>query len=302
MASNLGYTRPLFILAFDHRSSFIRDLLNLKGELASADTNKICELKYLIYQGFVKTVANKLVPKEKVAILVDEQFGNEILLEARSEDYQICLSTEKSGQQEFALAYENDFAEHIKKYEPTFVKALVRYNPQGDQELNKRQQKKLKEVSDWCHQYNYKFLIEALVPATEGQLTQAGDIKKYDEEDRPILILEMISQLQNAGVEPDVWKIEGMIKIEDYQAAVRQIKIDGRDNVGLVILGRGENPQNMERWLKAGKGIAGVIGFAIGRTIFLEPLKQYLVQKITSQQAVDQIAERYYYFYKIFNS
>ncbi|MFH1111766.1 MAG: DUF2090 domain-containing protein [Patescibacteria group bacterium] len=302
MAANLGYTKPLFILAFDHRSSFIRDLLHLSGELEAEDFNRICDLKYLIYQGFVKAVANNLVPKERAAILIDKQFGDKILHEAKTEGYTVCLSVEKSGQAEFTLEYSKEFSQHIEKYQLTFVKALIRYNPQGDQELNLRQQKKLKELSDWCHQSGYKFLIETLVPATEEQLAQAGDISKYDQEIRPLLVVKMIAELQTAGVEPDVWKIEGMTKSEDYQATIKQIKTGGRDNVNLVILGRGENPQNMERWLKAGKGIAGVIGFAIGRTIFLEPLKQYLNKKITSQQAIDKIADQYHYFYKIFNS
>ncbi len=302
MAENLGYTKPLFILAFDHRSSFIRDLLGLEGKLTNADVNKISELKYLIYQGFVKTVENKLVPKDNAAILVDEQFGNKILLEANIKGYQVCLSVEKSGQQEFVLEYRDNFVEHIKKYDPAFVKALIRYNPEGDNELNRYQQQKLKQLSDWCRKNDYKFLIETLVPATPKQLAQAGDIKKYDEEIRPSLVLKMITELQNAGIEPDVWKIEGMIKPQYYQNTIKQIKAGGRDNVSLIILGRGENPQKMERWLKVGKGIDGVIGFAIGRTIFLPTLKEYLAKKVTSQQVIDKIADQYYHFYKIFNS
>ncbi|MFA4936916.1 MAG: DUF2090 domain-containing protein [Patescibacteria group bacterium] len=302
MVANLGYTKPLFILAFDHRSSFIRDLLHISGELGNEDSHKICDLKHLIYQGFVKAIESNLVPKERAAILVDEQFCDKILHEAKHAGYLVCLSVEKSGQTEFTLEYGKEFDQHIEKYQPTFIKALIRYNPRGDQESNLRQQKKLKEFSDWCHKSGYKFLIETLVPATAEQLAQAGDINKYDQEIRPSLVVKMIAELQTAGVEPDVWKIEGMTKSDHYQTTIKQIKAGGRDNVNLIILGRGENPQNMERWLMAGKGITGVIGFAIGRTIFLESLKQYLNNKLTDQQAIDSIADQYHYFYNIFNS
>ena len=161
----IGYTKPLFILAFDHRASFSRDLLAVAGEPTAEEVPQIQQLKGIIFSGFKQAVA-KDIPKAAAAILIDEQYGSAIIAEAKSQGINFVLSVEKSGQAEFTLEYGGDFAEHINKFNPPFVKALVRYNPAGDAELNKRQLDKLKKFSDWCSNEPTKFLIELLVPAT----------------------------------------------------------------------------------------------------------------------------------------
>ncbi len=294
MLKDLGYTKPLYILAFDHRSSFISKLLN--GE---DNKNKVLELKQIIYNGFAKAVEKKTVPHQSAAILIDEEFGEAVLLQSKKNGYVNCLPVEKSGQEEFDFEFGDDFATHIKKYQPSFVKALVRYNPEGDRQLNIRQQARLKILSEWCHREGYKFILEVLIEATKEEL-EDDDKKKFDEELRPQLALEMVRDLHEAGVDPDVWKVEGFESRDNYEELVSRIQSEGRTNVGLVILGRGASDTQVERWLRSGKGVKGVIGFAIGRTIFWQALKDYLSAKINAEQAADIISQRYSHFYKVF--
>lgn len=299
---SLGYTKPLFILPFDHRSSFIKKMFSIEGRKPSADETKlIASYKQIIYDGFKLAVAGGGVPKESAAILTDEQFGDAVLKDAAKAGYTFCLATEKSGSDEFDFEYGIEFASHIEKYQPTIVKALIRYNPEENQEMNARQRTRLKTLSDFCHQHGYKFLIEPLVPASAEQLERVGgDQRRYDNELRPGLMVAMVAELQNAGVEPDIWKIEGLEQPADYELIIAQTRTGGRDDVTAVVLGRGADDAQVETWLRAGSGVDGIVGFAIGRTIFWQPLVDYKDQKITAEQASQQIARNYQHFYQIF--
>lgn len=293
----IGYTKPLFILAFDHRASFSRDLLGAPQEPPIA---KIQELKNIIFSGFKLAIADS-IPKGEAAILIDEQYGSAILDEAGKMGINFILSVEASGQAEFFLEYGNNFAEHIAKFKPSFVKALVRYNPEGDSVVNKNQLAKLKKFSDWCLVTPYKFLVELLVPATDGQLSGVKSNKaRYDIELRPKLTSMALREMLAAGILADVWKIEGMDKTQSYQELSDIIKSNYQENVNMVVLGRGQDAKHMEGWLEAAKGVQSVIGFAIGRTIFWEPLKSYLHGELSAPDASSTIAENYIHFYKFF--
>ncbi len=267
--------KSLFILPFDHRESFSKEFANKE------------EAKQIIYQGFKQAVESGGVPKEEAAILVDEQCCNMIIEDATAKGYTVCLAVEKSGQDEFDFEYGDNFGEHLNKYHPTFAKALLRYYPEGDAELNFRQRQKLKKLSDFCKKNNYQFLIEPLVPANDN----AGQLKS---------MLKMIKEMQADGIAPDVWKVEGLENQEDYRDLVAQIKSGGRENANAIILGRGADDKQVEKWLLAGAKVPGIIGFAIGRTIFWQPLLDLRDEKISKETAISQIAEKYQHFYQLF--
>lgn len=298
---SLGYNQPLYILPFDHRGSFETKMFGWQGDLTPEQTVEIAAAKQVIYDGFKAAIAAG-APKEKGGILVDEQFGATILRDAKSNGFATACPAEKSGQDEFDFEYGEDFARHIEKFHPTFCKVLVRFNPAGDPVLNQRQTARLKKLSDYLHsQSESRFMFELLVPAEPTQLDQLkGDKKAYDLELRPKLMVQTITQLQAAGVEPDVWKIEGLDRREDCEKIVMAAHHGGRDQVGCIILGRGENDQKVHDWLTIASGVKGFIGFAVGRTDFWEPLVDFRAQKITRDAAVAEIARRYLKFVAIF--
>ncbi len=296
-----GYKNDLFILPFDHRGSFLKKMFEVEGrEPTNEEVRKVEQAKAIIYKGFKKSLEAGL-PRESAAILLDEQFGDELLQDAHDNGYTIILTVEKSGMKEFDFEYGDEYKDHIAKYNPTFVKALVQYNPEGEKELNARSREKLTELSKFAHDNGYKFLIEPLVPATMEQLTRiGGDPDKYDKELRPILTTQMMRELQNSGVEPDVWKIEGMESEVDYQMVVKQAQSDNRDDVGIVILGRAAEETVVEKWIKNGAKVPGVIGFAVGRTIFWDPISDFENEKISEDEAAEIISKRFMHFYQIF--
>jgi len=272
-----------------------------KGALTSEQTAQIAATKQVIYDGF-KTAVAAGVHKEKAGILVDEQFGAAILREAAAQGYVTACPAEKSGQEEFDFEYGDDFAKHIEAFHPTFCKVLVRYNPEGDRALNRRQSARLHRLSDYLHSESRSlFMFELLVPPEKAQLDKLkGDKKAYDLELRPRLMVETIQQLQNAHVEPDVWKVEGLDSREDCEEIVAAGRQDGRDKVGCIILGRGEDDKKVREWLATAAGVPGFIGFAVGRTDFWEPLVNWRAKKITREDAVAEIARRYREFVDIF--
>ena len=299
----LGFNQPLYILPFDHRGSFQTKMFGWKGTLSPSQTAEIAATKQVIYDGF-KAALQAGVPERKAGILVDEQFGAAILRDAAAQDYTTACPAEKSGQEEFDFEYGDEFARHIDALRPTFSKVLVRYNPQGDLALNRRQGNRLRKLSDYLHSTGRsKFMFELLVPAEKSQLDQfKGDEKAYDLELRPRLMAETIMQLQDAHVEPDVWKIEGLDRREDCEKVVAAARRAGRDNVGCIILGRGENDQKVREWLTTAATVDGFIGFAVGRTSFWDPLIDMRAQKIKREAAVAEIARRYREFVDIFEN
>jgi myo-inositol catabolism protein IolC len=300
---NIGYDKPLYIQPFDHRGSFQTKMFGWKGKLSDEQTAEIAATKQVIYDGFKDAIAAG-VPKEKAGILVDEQFGAAILRDAKAQGYTTACPAEKSGQDEFDFEYGEDFAQHIDAFDPTFCKVLVRYNPEGDEVLNRQQATRLKRLADYLHSESHRlFMFELLVPAEKAQLDQVnGDKKAYDVQIRPGLMARAIEELQEAGVEADVWKIEGLDRREDCERIVAVAHRKGRDKVGCIILGRGEDDKKVDEWLTTAAKVPGFIGFAVGRTVFWEPLIDWRAKKITRADAVAEISRRYRRFVDTFEN
>jgi len=289
----LGYDDQLYVLAFDHRGSF---------EKMVGDPANVPGAKQLIWEGFEHAVEEG-VPKESAGVLVDAQYGPEVARAAKAGGFKLAMPVEKSGQNEFDFEYGDRFGEKIEEFDPDFSKVLVRYNPEGEAELNKRQTAKLRQLSEWLHERRRKYLFELLVPAEPAQLERVGGSEdRYDTELRPELMLEAILQLQNGGVEPDIWKIEGLDDREACREIAQLARREGRDHVSCVVLGRGASDAKVDEWLRAGAGLPGYIGFAIGRSIFSESVKAYAADPsgFDRAAAVAKIAENYRRFIDVY--
>jgi myo-inositol catabolism protein IolC len=299
----LGYDGKLYILAFDHRGSFQKKMFGIEGDPTPEQTETISDAKHLIFEGMVKAVEAGVDPGA-TGVLVDEQFGapKNIPGDAKQRGLLLAMPVEKSGQNEFDFQYGDDFGAHIEQFDPDFSKVLVRYNPDGDAEMNQRQTERLKRLSDWLHEHDRKFLFELLVPAEDDQLEQVGgDSDRYDAELRPELMRRTIVAFQDAGVEADIWKIEGIDTQEDCDLIAQTARQGGRDGVVCVVLGRGANDEKVDHWLRQGAPVEGYAGFAIGRTIWWDALKGFLDGNIEREDAAQQIADNYLRFVQVYD-
>jgi len=298
----LGYNGTLYVLAFDHRGSFQKKMFGIAGDPDPGQTETISDAKRVIFEGF-RAAIDRGAPKDAAGILVDEQFGGDVPPLAKKEGFLLAMPVEKSGQDEFDFQYGDDFGTHIEDFDPDFSKVLVRYNPEGDSDMNSRQAERLRRLSDWLHANDRKFLFELLVPAEDRQLQAVGgDADRYDRELRPRLMLEAITELHASGIEPDIWKIEGLDRREDCSAVADLARSGGRDGVVCVVLGRGADDDAVDHWLRQGAGVDGYAGFAIGRSIWWAALKGYLDKSLSREDAAGRIASNYQRFIDVYSS
>jgi myo-inositol catabolism protein IolC len=299
----LGYDGKLYILAFDHRGSFQKTWFGIESDPTPEQTLQISDGKHLVFEGLEVALGRGAEPSVSGA-LVDEQFGEPtgIPQAARERGIKLSMPVEKSGQNEFDFEYGEDFGAHIEKFDPDFSKVLVRYNPDGDQEMNSRQSERLARLADWLHEHDRKFLFELLVPAEQAQLDQVGgDSDRYDAELRPELMRRAIAQLQDSGVEADIWKIEGVDERADCERIAAQCRLGaGREGVVCVVLGRGADDDKVDHWLRQGAPVEAYVGFAIGRSIWGDPLRGFIDGTVSREDAASQIADSFLRFVKVY--
>ena len=154
---DIGYDRPLYILPFDHRASFEKGLFGFTPPLTPEQTATVAASKQVVYDG-LKLALTQGVPREAAGVLVDEQFGAAILRDGRAQGLITCCPVEKSGQNEFQFEYGDQWRDHIAEFKPTFAKALVRYNPEDDEAMNRRQAERLRELGEYAHANGHWFV------------------------------------------------------------------------------------------------------------------------------------------------
>ena len=298
-----GYSQDLYILAFDHRGTITKGLLGVEGREPTQDeANKVSEMKQIIFDGFLK--ANEYgITGGDPAILVDETFGLEVQQQAKEMNIKFAAPVEKSGQKVFDFEYGDQFGEKINEVGADFVKILVRWNPDDEQEIRETQGNRIKELSDWLTENDKKFLLEFLVPATEEQLASVeNDQARYDSEIRPKLAVKVVKEMRERGADPDIWKIEGLDTPEDCEKVAHAIRTGDREDVIAVVLGRGASDEKVNEWLRAGSSVEGYKGFAIGRSIFWDALKSFHEGEKSREEAVEEIAQSYLGFLSVYQN
>ncbi|WP_170854219.1 2-deoxy-5-keto-D-gluconate 6-phosphate aldolase domain-containing protein [Microlunatus flavus] len=266
--------RPLLILAMDQRDSFAKLFGTEEQEATPDQVEQMRAAKTLVYRG-VAAVADQ-VGDVQIGVLTDEEYGPEVLQRAKADGRVLAYPVEKSGQKLFDLEYGDDTAAHVERWDPDYVKVLVRMNPDDDQAGTRGQLDRLKALSDQLRASDRPFLFELLVPASDAQLASVGgDSTAYDRDLRPGLGAQVIHAVQDAGVEPTLWKIEGLETADAAREIVAAAKRDGRD-ADCIVLGRDAPQETLDHWLQVAAPVDGFVGFAIGRSIWKEPLQRYL--------------------------
>jgi 5-dehydro-2-deoxygluconokinase len=290
-------TRPLFILADDHRDSLEKELYKLTAAPTDAQAARIRSDKMLVYEALVDAT-RRLPDGAQAGILVDEEYGSDVAELAAKSDGLINLSMplEASGKDWFEFAYGDDWKTHAGFFATDHAKVLIRDNPALSVPDRLQQAERLKVVSAWAAETRHHLIVELLVPATDDDLKSVGgDKKRYDDELRPKLTLDVIGFLQDHGADPAIWKVEGMDTAKDAAAVADLAKRGGR-TADCIILGRHASTEDLDRWLAVAAPLPGYVGFAIGRSIWWDPLSGHLAGAISTDAARHQIAENYLYF------
>jgi 5-dehydro-2-deoxygluconokinase len=294
MTDDNAASRALFILADDHRDSLEKQLYKLTAPPTPPQAARIRADKLLVYEALVDAT-KRLPDAAQAGILVDEEYGADVAELAAKSDGRINLSMplEASGKDWFEFAYGDDWKVHAGYVRTDHVKVLIRDNPSLAVPERLQQAERLKVVSAWALDTGRHLIVELLVPATDHDLASVGgDQKRYDDELRPKLTLEVIGFLQDHGANPELWKIEGMDTSADAEAVAALAKRGGR-TANCIILGRHASKEDLDRWLEVAAPLPGYVGFAIGRSIWWDALAGHFAGTISAAAAQHQIAENY---------
>lgn len=296
-----GFDQRLYLLAFDQRLSFATGMFHrhvhrdarLGASLTEDQRQTAIDSKAVIYDGF-REALGPAVPVGAAGILVDEDLGAAVLRDAARNGHVTAVPTEKVDSSEFEFEYGGEFASHIAASRPTFAKALVRYNPEGVAAVNERQITRLKQLSDYCLGVRQRLMVELLVEPTPAQQDRVEAFgTTYDRSLRPALTIQAVRTLQDAGIEPDVWAIQGLDRRSDCEHVILAVQRNGRSEVGCIVLARDAGAEQVVRWLETAASVPGFVGFAVGRTTFRYAIAAYVAKQVTRQEAVSLIARRY---------
>lgn len=287
---------PLLILAMDHRASFGKSLFGVTDDRPDQGQRAAMEAaKELIYAGLAR--ARPQLPGGRAGVLVDERYGQQVIDAAHSDGVILAVPVEHSGRDWFELEWGQDWLEHVSSTRPDFAKVLVRDNPAFPAQLREQQLRALREVSDALGQMGVPLLYELLVPATDEQRAAAGgQTDAYDRDVRPDLVTAVIADNQAAGVEPAIWKVEGLETAEAARAVVAQIRAGGRRDGRAIVLGRDAPAARLDHWLAVAAPVDGFVGFAIGRSIWEDPIADHNHGHADEDQTIGEIADRYLAF------
>ena len=286
----------LFIFAADHRHNLTTGILNINKEPNNKQLEILHDFKAMILESQQLAIKNG-VNKENCFLLMDEDYGNKTLINAKKDGINIIIPVEKSGSKIFEFDYGSRFIDHIEKFKPSYVKVLIYFNPENKDD-NEKTLKNLRILNNYLVNTEYKFLLEMLVEPTQEQLNKYGK-KDFDIKLRPDLTIESIKEINKAGIYPNIWKLEGYSRKEDIDKVSLEV-----GNSKIVILGRYETMNTVLKWIKIGTMNNKVIGFAVGRTIFEDTLKKYYHKKTTREKAIRVMSSKYKkiaYFYETYS-
>lgn len=282
--------KPVFALAFDHRNSFRTSFMRLSAPPTAEQTAQMVAAKRVVVDALLLAVPS--VTDGRPTLLIDAEYGGEHVAAARDGGVAIAMPVEVSGQRELRFEYDGDFGAVVDRYAPDYAKVLIRYNPDGDQPMNARQRARLGDLATWLQDRPQQLMLELLVPPEPAQLAALGDDQgRYDRELRADLTARAISEIAADGLRPALWKLEGPESAADAQkisAAVGEVD----PTAGCLVLGRGADSAAVQRWLTTAAGTPGFTGFAVGRTVWWEPLRSYVAGG-AREAAVETIAHSY---------
>lgn len=281
---------PLFLLAMDHRDSFGRTLFGVRDEPTPAQLDAMRAAKALVYAG-LEHAADGLA-RGRAGVLVDERLGSDVIAGARG-SVVLAVPIEASGHDWFTPEHGDRWLEAVRAVRPDYAKVLVRDNPDFPADRRGAQLDALAAVSAGLRDAGIPLLYELLVPAA-GEQAAAGP-EAYDRDVRPGLVVRVLADNQAAGVEPELWKVEGLDTAEAAVAVAAQARAGGR-TTDLVVLGRDAPAERLDRWLEVASGVEAFVGFAIGRSIWEDVLRQHLAGELTDGDAAAEIAGRYLHF------
>lgn len=259
----------LRIFAFDHRSQL--------EELEGATSEKIGRFKELCLHA-TQMVANG---KEGYGLLCDGRLGRDALYKTAGTGLWIGRPVEWPGSVPLQLepALGPDMGGLANWPRDQVVKALCFCHPNDDEDLWLDQLNTILRLFHACRRNRLEFLLE-VIPSKRGPLHEN-------------VTAEVIQRFYQSGVYPDWWKLEPMLTDAAWQQTVNAIEQNDPYTRGIVILGLGESEEKLAASFNIAARYPLVKGFAVGRTLFAESAKAWMLGQINDQSAITAMSDNY---------
>jgi 5-dehydro-2-deoxygluconokinase len=229
----------------------------------------------------VKAAARVAGGRPGYGMLLDEKYGREAMFEyARHSFSWLGRPVELPGSRPLRFEFGQDIGSQLVEWPVDHcIKCLCFYHPDDPEPLKREQQEKLRALYDAARRVGRELLVE-IIAGKHGVLGEDTISRAMDE-------------LYALGIKPDWWKLEPQASISSWRRIEAVIARNDPWCRGVVLLGL-EAPQvDLERAFAATADIGIVKGFAVGRTIFIEPAEQWLSGKIDDETAISMMADRF---------
>ncbi|PKH02053.1 5-dehydro-2-deoxygluconokinase [Psychromonas sp. MB-3u-54] len=263
----------LCVLAFDHRSQ----LVDIANESA-ADLGRISTLKDLIFKAS-KEVAQEAELAGKAGILCDSRFGQSVLNDATGTDCWIARPIEQPGSRPLTLEHGNIGSQLVHWPLEHIVKCLIFCHPDDHSGMQQVQENAVIEVYKACCQSGHELLLEVILP--EGM--PKGDAQ----------YVQLLKRFYALNVKPDWWKLPPL-SADSWTQVSALIEANDSHCRGVVLLGLNAPADELKAGFDAASTCSWVKGFAVGRTIFAQPSRAWLANKIDDAILIDQIKANYH--------
>jgi len=255
---------PLLIMAADHVAPF--------EALPRAPERSIPRLKSLIAD-----VALRLAPGHpELGVLFDDAEGEDALLRVGADIPWVGRKIERTGPAPLRFCDDKPAGVLLAQWpRHQIVKCLV---PREDDATRELQNERLRELYAATSMYEIELLLELVHPDTEADAA---------------LVVERIRAIQSLGVKPDWWKLPAFSAASAWDPIERAILEDNPQCRGILLLGGGRSPEDLAAALQANRDRPFIQGFAVGRTLFMEPAADWLAGRTDDAAFERDLVARY---------
>ncbi|MEN2741639.1 DUF2090 domain-containing protein [Microbacterium sp. X-17] len=281
------HAAPILMAAFDHAAEFHEAAsggLSEPGQSVAQTTRA----KELVFEG-IRQAVDAGVPREHAAVLLDDKYAQGLMSRAREAGIAFSIPVDSPTGH---VVLQPGWQDILLRNQPDWAKPLLFLNVEGDAIDNHRQLESTLVLQRWLQEHGGQLLVEILIPPEPAQLDRVGgDLSRYRLELIPDLVVAAMESVQQAGIRPNLWKVEAAASVDGARKIGQAAVASGVD---CLILGSGESLETVGDWLAVGKTIPGYRGFAVGRTIWQEPVETWAHDK-DDEQLRSEVARRYTY-------
>ena len=269
-------TRPasppgIMALAIDHRIQ-----LEAVAREVGAPFERISDFKVLAVQAAARVADGR----PGFGMFIDGRYGREALFRAADHNLWVARPVELTGSRPLDFEYGGSLGTHLIEWPMgQVIKCLCFYHPDDPEELRLRQERELARVYDACRAQGRDLLIE-IIAGKHGTLQDDT-------------IPRVIQRIYDIGIKPDWWKLEPQKSATAWGLISEAVERNDSYCRGVMVLGLEAPFADLVESFKACAGVPVVKGFAVGRTIHIDPARAWLAGKISDAEAVDQMAERF---------